>query len=268
MTIEPENVSYGDRDTALANEILRTVVGSGVHGIAIEGTDDHDEMGIFVEPRENIYGLGPALDHHIWRTQPEGVRSGPGDTDLVIYSLRKYLRLAVKGNPTALIPLFAPESDVLVSSDIGESLRAIRTLFLSQEAVRRFLGYMQRQHERMLGGGKRNRVPNRPELVEKYGWDTKYGSHAIRLALQGWEIVSTGHLSLPMDDANRAHVLAVKRGEVPQAEVSAEISGIEQDIRRTLDSGACLLPERPHLPTISQWATEAHERHWFGAARA
>src|SRR5438132_4304195 len=88
------------------------VVGSGVHGIAIEGTDDHDEMGVFVEPRENIYGLAPALDHHIWRTQPEGARSGPGDTDLVMYSLRKYslrkyLRLAIKGNPTALLPLFA-----------------------------------------------------------------------------------------------------------------------------------------------------------------
>ena len=30
---------YGDRDIALGGEILRTVVGSGVHGIAIAGTD-------------------------------------------------------------------------------------------------------------------------------------------------------------------------------------------------------------------------------------
>src|SRR5512142_1216582 len=34
----------------MAGEILRTVVGSGVHGIAIAGTDDHDEMGVYVEP--------------------------------------------------------------------------------------------------------------------------------------------------------------------------------------------------------------------------
>ena len=48
----------------------------------------------------------------------------------------------------------------------------------------------------MLGQSKRN-VPNRPELIEKYGWDVKYGSHALRLAYQGFEIASTGTLSLP-----------------------------------------------------------------------
>jgi hypothetical protein len=44
------HTEYGDRDTALSAEILRKVVGSGVHGIAIPGTDDHDEMGVFIEP--------------------------------------------------------------------------------------------------------------------------------------------------------------------------------------------------------------------------
>ena len=29
-----------------------------------------------------------------------------------MYSLRKYLRLAIKGNPTALLPLYAPPGDV------------------------------------------------------------------------------------------------------------------------------------------------------------
>lgn len=45
-----ENVEYGDPQVALPNEILRSVVGSGVHGIATEGTDDHDEMGVYIEP--------------------------------------------------------------------------------------------------------------------------------------------------------------------------------------------------------------------------
>ena len=36
------------------------------------------------------------------RTQPEGVRSGPGDLDLIVYSLRKWMRLALTGNPTVL----------------------------------------------------------------------------------------------------------------------------------------------------------------------
>src|SRR5215204_2571099 len=90
---------YGDPGVAYENEILRTVVGSGVHGIAIEGTDDHDEMGVFIEPPTHVVGLRRPVEHYVFRTQPEGARSGPGDTDLVLYSLRKYLRLATKGNP-------------------------------------------------------------------------------------------------------------------------------------------------------------------------
>jgi hypothetical protein len=77
------HTEQGDRQVAAAWEILRTVVGSGVHGIAIAGTDDHDEMGVFVEPPGHVLGLGGPVDHYVYRTQPEGARSGPGDTDLL-----------------------------------------------------------------------------------------------------------------------------------------------------------------------------------------
>lgn len=90
--------------------MLRTVVGSGVHGIAIEGTDDHDEMGVFVEPADRVLGLGRPANHYVYRTQPEGARSGPGDVDLVMYSLRKYLRLATKGNRPSCCPCTRPPS--------------------------------------------------------------------------------------------------------------------------------------------------------------
>ena len=110
-----KHTEHGNRDVALRGEILRTVVGSGVHGIAIAGTDDHDEMGVYIEPPANIVGTDGAAQHYVFRTQPEGACSGPGDTDLVSYSLHKYLRLAMKGNPTALLPLYAPQHDVIVA---------------------------------------------------------------------------------------------------------------------------------------------------------
>ena len=255
------NVEYGDSSVALPNEILRSVVGSGVHGIAIEGTDDHDEMGVYIEPPEWILGVEKHRDDYIWRTQPEGVRSGHGDTDLVLYSLRKYLRLAIKGNPTVMLPLYAPAESVVVLTPLGEELREMRAAFVSQVAVERFLGYMRSQHERMLGQSKRN-VPNRPELIEKYGWDVKYGSHALRLAHQGFEIASTGNLTLPMPDRERERVLAVKRGEVGRDEVSAEISRLESKVRSLLDEGGSPLPPTADLDRISAWAINAQRRHW------
>lgn len=272
LPADPPNVSYGDRDVALAGEILRTVVGSEVHGINIPGSDDHDEMGVFIEPRDLVYGVTedtadpnaqPGMDHHVWRTKPEGERSGHGDTDLVIYSLRRYLRLCIKGHPTVLLPLFAPESQVLLSNRLGDVLRESRTLFLSQDSVHRFIGYMARQRQLMMGAGPQGKLPNRPELVDAYGYDTKYASHALRLALQGYEVATTGHLTLPMPDGDRERVLAIKRGDVTQQDALDQIADVGDELRAFMAAGSCQLPSRPYLPVISKLSIELHEAAWF-----
>lgn len=256
------HTEHGDAAVARAGEILRTVVGSGVHGIAIPGTDDHDEMGVFVEPPERVLGLLPPADHYVFRSQPEGARSGPGDTDLVSYSLRKYLRLATKGNPTALLPLYAPEPSVLHSTVLGEELRALAPAMLSQQAAHRFLGYLDSQLRR-LGGETRGGVPNRPELVARFGYDVKYASHALRLAYQGLEVLRDGRLRLPMPEAEREHVLRVRRGEGgPLERVLAEIAAVRAEVERRLARGQTPLPPRPDVAAVTAWSVTAHRRHW------
>jgi predicted nucleotidyltransferase len=256
------HTQHGDAEVATAGEILRTVVGSGVHGIAIAGTDDHDEMGVYIEPATHVLGLLPAVNHYVYRTQPEGARSGPGDLDLVMYSLRKFLRLAVKGNPTVLLPLYAPPDAVLMTTPLGEELRTLGPAVLSQRAVHRFLGYMNAQRDRMLGTGRRG-APNRPELVARYGYDVKYASHALRLAYQGLEIVRDARLTLPMPERERERVLRVKRGAVGRIEdVLAEISTVQAEVEERLDRGLTPLPADPDLDAVSQWSASAHRRYW------
>ena len=253
-------LEYGDRVAADAGLILRSTVGSGVHGIAIAGTDDHDEMAVFVEPAPWVLGLAPHRDSYVARSQPEGARSGPGDTDLVAYTLRKYLRLAVKGNPTALLPLFAPRADVLTTTPLGEELRGLASAFLSREAAQRFLGFMRGQRERLVTGRD---TPNRPELVARYGYDVKYASHALRLAYQGLEITRDRTLTLPMPEAERQRVLAVKAGEVPDlGTVLAEIDAVAADVEDRLAAGRTPLPERADVAAIGAWSVSAHRRHW------
>jgi predicted nucleotidyltransferase len=106
-----KSVGTGDvsaREIAIENEIMRGVVGSTAHGTAIDGQDDRDEMGVFIESPENVCGLTPC-DHYIYRDKPNGVRSEPGDFDLAMYSLRKFCRLAYKGNPSILLLLWLPD---------------------------------------------------------------------------------------------------------------------------------------------------------------
>lgn len=257
------HTEHGNRDVALRGEILRTVVGSGVHGIAIAGTDDHDEMGVYIEPPGCVVGTDGASQHYVFRTQPEGARSGPGDTDMVSYSLHKYLRLATKGNPTALLPLYAPEEAVITTTPLGDELRALAPKVLSRAAVHRFLGYLAAQRERLMGRGRQGNVPNRPELVAKYGYDVKYASHALRLAYQGLEVARDARLTLPMPGTERERVLRVKRGDVAGLDdVLAEIADVQARVEDLLETGKTPLPDEPDRAAISEWAVSAHRRHW------
>jgi predicted nucleotidyltransferase len=256
------NVSVGDRDVALANEILRTTVGSGVHGMAIPGHDDNDEMGVYIETPQQLLGLAPTAEHFVSRTQPEGARSGPGDTDLVLYSLRKYLRLATAGNPTVLTPLFAPASDVLTVTGIGIELRALAPKILSRRAGWRHLGYLDGQRERMVGGGKQNRVPNRPELIAAHGYDTKYASHALRLGLQGLELMLTGSLSLPMRIEHLEPCMRIKTGEVRFDQALLMVDEVRYRLAHLVESERSPLPLEPDMDAVNAWMVTMHQRWW------
>src|SRR3990167_8126 len=131
-----EERRMSDRDAALCNEILRGVVGSTSHGTAIEGQDDRDEMGVFIEPAKYVCGLR-SCDHYIHRDQPEGVRSQPGDLDLTLYSLRKFCRLAAQGNPSVLILLWLQSHEI--NTELGQRLIDMRDAFISREKGERVL---------------------------------------------------------------------------------------------------------------------------------
>lgn len=44
---------------------------------------------------------------------PVQPRSEAGDLDLIVYSLRRWMRLALRANPTVLLPLFAAPHEMI-----------------------------------------------------------------------------------------------------------------------------------------------------------
>ena len=90
----------GDREMAMHGTLLLCIVGSTVHGLAVrDGVEDLDVMGICCEPPERVIGL-MRFEQWVGRTKAMGERSEAGDVDAVVYSLRKWSRLALQGNPT------------------------------------------------------------------------------------------------------------------------------------------------------------------------
>jgi predicted nucleotidyltransferase len=241
------------KKVALENEILRGLVGSTAHGINIIGQDDRDETGVFIEPPENVCGLVPC-DHYIWRTQPEGVRSGPGDLDLTLYSLRKFCRLAEQGNPSMMILLWLPEYITL--TDAGHTMIKARDAFISRNAGARFLGYLVAQKMKMKG--EKAHTVNRPELVKKYGYDTKFAMHALRLGYEGLELLMHRHLTLPVTEPALSLLREVRIGKLNFQQVIQLIEEIEVKLRELLQS-CTWESDRARIDALM---VKLHQQHW------
>lgn len=239
---------------ATDNEILRGLVGSTAHGINIVDQDDRDETGIFIEPPANVCGL-TSCDHYVWRTQPDGVRSGPGDLDLTMYSLRKFCGLAARGNPSVMLLLWLPEYIVLTPA--GRALVGAREAFVSQDAGARFLGYLVAQKQKMKG--ERSPAVSRPDLVAKHGYDTKFAMHALRLGFEGIELMKEGRLTLPVTEPKLSVLRAVRMGQVNAAECLRMIEHTEEELRKLVQN--CKW-EADH-EAIDSLMTGLHIKHWM-----
>jgi uncharacterized protein len=237
----------------LENEILRGIVGSTAHGTAIEGQDDRDEMGVCIEPADFVCGLG-RFEQYVYRDKPEGVRSEAGDLDLVIYSLRKFCRLAINGNPTVLLLLWLPQHTV--NTDAGRRLLNLREAFVSAEAGERFLGYLVSQRRAL--NGERTKKVSRPELVERYGYDTKFAMHALRLGYQGIEYLTGRRLTVPTPEPYLSTLRAVRLGTVAFSEAQRLIEEAEGTLR-TLVRNCDFRADRERVTTF---LVQEHARHW------
>lgn len=251
------------REIALSSTILRVQVGSGLHGTNVLEQDDRDEMGVCIEPPSCVIGLEKFEQYQDRRHADgsrigDGERSGPGDLDLVIYSLRKWSKLAADGNPTVLLLLFAPPQEWVVCNSAGMDLQQAKDLFLSKQCGERFLGYLHAQKERMLG--LRSPHTNRPELIEVYGFDTKFAYHAVRLGLQGVELLSTGHITLPIPGDDRQWLRDLRVGKYTKEEALDRVDDLQDELRRLMLKVD--LPDRPDYDKLNAFLTSTYQEWW------
>jgi hypothetical protein len=242
--------------------ILLVGVGSTAHGTGLPGGEDSDEMGVVVETSIQVLGVGEqGMRSVMQRTQPEGSRSGPGDTDRTLHSLRRFIRLAASGNPSILMSFWAP---VIYETDEGAELRHLGEAFVGRHVIPRYRGYMQAQAQRLLGvrgGGHGVRGGGaRPELVAEHGYDTKYAMHCARLGFQGLELLETRQLKLPIEGEPAEWLRAVRRGEVPFTEWWNRTLDLDVQLKRLLSDDR--LPDGPELDGIERWSVTTHLRLW------
>lgn len=244
-----------------------------MHGVSVDSNnDDIDEMGICIEPPQNVIGLAP-FEQYEYRTKAVNERSGAGDIDRTIYSLRKWARLAAAGNPTVLMPLFVPAETyadgsgrkglVRFINEYGVDLRRNKDMFITKQAGHKFLGYLDGQRQRYLDPNRQDsKHASRPELIDKFGWDTKTGYHALRLAIQGIQLMRYHEIVLPMRaDIHVGFLLSVRNGKYTKEQVTTMLDEVYiPKLKSSIENST--LPEKPDMGRINDWLVKAYQSFW------
>lgn len=128
------------------NIIYLTLSGSIGYGTNLDNSDI-DLRGITIERKENMYGFQSF-------EQFEDI-----ETDTVIYGLKKFVSLALKGNPNILELLGTKDEHIIYMNQYGEALRKNRELFLSKRVINTFGNYATAQLRRLQNALARDEYP-------------------------------------------------------------------------------------------------------------
>lgn len=135
------------------NVIYLTLSGSIGYGTNIDGSDI-DLRGVAFEKKECLFGF------------EEFEQYEDKSTDTVIYGLKKFVSLALKGNPNILELLGTKDEHVVYISKFGKMLRNNSKLFLSQRIINTFGNYATAQLRRLQNALARDSYPQ--EEKEKH----------------------------------------------------------------------------------------------------
>jgi len=164
---------------------LSGIVGSTAHGLALPGSDV-DRLGVFIAPTVQVAGL----DWH--GSRETHVTSKP---DTTMHEVGKYLRLALKCNPTITELLWLPYDLYEVIDDYGAALVGLRRAFLSTGYVRASYGGYARQQALRLAGR-----PDGTFSSDLRKRTAKHARHMLRLLRQGRQLLATGELTVEVED--------------------------------------------------------------------
>ena len=209
--------------------IYRCVVGSRAYGLDNDESDT-DRRGIYLAPAELEWSLFGA---------PEQFEDNA--TQSCYWELQKFLTMALKANPNILECLYSPMVEKV--TPLGAELIAARQGFLSQMIFQTFNGYAMSQFKKI-----EQDIRNQGEVR----W--KHAMHLLRLLMTGAATLRDARVPVRVE-AHRERLLAVKRGELPWAEVDAWRKELHQDFERAL--AETKLPERPDYEAANRFLIKA-----------
>lgn len=222
-----------------------------------EHLSDVDIRGIFIPHEKYLYG-----------TQKIEEFIDKNEEDTVYFSLAKFLKLALEGNPNVVEQLFVRDEDILYMHPIGKELRANRHWFISKNAYGRFGSYAWAQLKRMTvqdGQFKRNekrqRIIDMTLKTESTPYDSKNAMHLIRLLEMGIQILREGTLSTYRE--NRDELLRIRDGYYTLEEIKQKAYKLNMELELAMQQST--IPNVPDFDQVNDWVVSSIEK-LYGAS--
>jgi hypothetical protein len=103
-----------------------------------------------------------------------------------------------------------------------------------------------------------SKVGNREELYTKYGFDTKFGMHLVRLMLEGKELLLTGEIQYPLKE--REMLVDIRNGKWKKEDIIAYSEQLESEIEGLVATSP--LQKSPPKSEINKLLIGLIERSW------
>lgn len=206
--------------------IYVTRAGSDAYGTAVPGSD-HDIRGIAVPPTMDLFGFNPPFEQFEQKSP----------NDVVVYDIRKFMRLASEGNPNIIEMLFTDDADRIFINQQGVRLIMERDKLLTKVTADRFCAFALSRVPELERSAKRRKYTTteetrRDERIKEFGYDTKDAMHAVRVIRMAREMLEGKGLIVKRPDA--AELLDILNGKWSLDEVTSWIgeSAIEVNTAR------------------------------------
>lgn len=243
------------------NAICIAKSGSHLYNLATPASD-LDYTAVVWPPKQHIIGLG-TWDK--WEPKKDGLPPSElgCDLDIKVSSVRRFVQLLMKANPSLMELLWAPDEVFYRTTPDWEELRANRHLFNSKLLVKSLTGFARSQLVRMttVDASTRDKGAKRKALIEQYGYDPKNAHHVIRLLTMAWEFIRDREF-LPWRIADREYLISIKEGKWSMEDVQTTANDYLNDITWAVDTKGLLgdLPETPEQEPINDLLVSLVER--------
>jgi predicted nucleotidyltransferase len=236
--------------------ILLTITGSHAYGTNTE-TSDIDYKGVCIPPEEYYFGLKTFNDYNT--TGGKNWKNTKDDVDISIMHINKFVSDAMQGVPNNIEILFVNPEHILFKNKYGEELISHRHDFLSKALKHKFGGYAFSQIQKLKA--KNSNGTGRQDLIDKYGYDTKFASHAVRLMTSAIEILKTGNFSTYR--INRKELLDIRNGEYTLEDLLVYIENLDKELNELYETSS-IIPYKPDYDKINTWLIDLNKRAILG----